>query len=257
MRVLVLLLAMLWTLPLQASEIVGSLSQNRVALTANFTGSQILIFGAIRHGPDDFATGEDLSDYDVAIAVEGPREAVTIWRRDRVLGIWMNVEQVTLAAVPSFYAVATSDRVSEILSPETDAALDLTPAHAIRPDHALSVVDEITPFTDALLRIRARNDQFMTLERWVHLDRDILFRATVDLPANLIEGAYITRMYLLRNGEVVHQYRTAIFVQKDGLERFLYQLAHDQPLLYGLLAIALALIAGWGAQAAFTLLRQR
>jgi uncharacterized protein (TIGR02186 family) len=89
----------------------------------------------------------------------------------------------------------------------------------------------------------------------VSLDRNVLFRATVPLPANLSEGAYTTRMYLVRDGEVVHQYRNAIFVRKEGLERWLHQLAYDQPLLYGLLALFLALLAGWGASAAFRFVR--
>ena len=54
---------------------------------------------------------------------------------------------------------------------------------------------------------------------------------------------------------MVSQFRTAIFVRKDGLERWIYQLAYDHPFLYGLLALAIALIAGWGASALFRFVR--
>lgn len=244
--------------PAPASEIVGALSHNQLALTANFSGSEILIFGAIQRDLADLSEGPEGAPYDIAITVEGPREPVAIWRRERVLGIWMNTEQVTLAAVPSFYAVATTEPLADILSPEADAEFRISPALAIRPDQAVAdpaVLEQSHEFTDALLRIRAREAQYQALDRFVWVESDILFRARVSLPANLTEGAYTTRMYLLRDGQVVHQFRTAIFVRKDGLEQWIYQTAQNYPLLYGFLALLVALLAGWGAQAFFSLRR--
>lgn len=254
-RVLAILFLVLAALPaadrVRAGEIVGALSQNRVSLTANFSGSEILIFGAIRHD----GSAEDAEPFDVIIVIEGPRQPVNIWRKDRRMGIWVNVESVNMASVPSFYAVATTAPLSEILSPEEDARYRISAGQAIRASQAVGDVADTALFTSALLRIRERAAQYLRLERWVYLDRDILFRANVRLPANLTEGAYTTRMYLVRDGEVANQFRTAIFVRKEGIERWLHQLAYDQPLLYGLLALALALVAGWGASAAFRYIR--
>lgn len=252
MRALALILALFWTLPVMAGEIVGALSQNRVSLTANYSGTEILIFGAIRH---ETPRAEDEEPFDIVIVIEGPREPVVIWRKARRAGIWVNVESVALASVPSFYAVATTAPLHQAISPETDARFRISPRQAIRAEQAVGDVPDPAVFSEALLRIRERAEQYLTLTRWVTLDRNVLFRATVPLPANLSEGAYTTRMFLVRDGEVVHQYRNAIFVRKEGLERWLYQLAFDQPLIYGLLALALALIAGWGASAAFRYLR--
>lgn len=250
-RVLAILFLVLAVLPARGSEIVGALSQNRVSLTANFSGSEILIFGAIRHDGET----EEAAPFDVIIVIEGPRQPVNIWRKDRRMGIWVNVESVNMASVPSFYAVATTGPLGQILSPEDDAQYRISPAQAIRASQAVGDVANPALFTSALLRIRERAAQYQTLDRWVYLDRDILFRANVRLPANLTEGAYTTRMYLVREGAVVHQFRTAIFVRKEGIERWLHQLAYDQPFLYGLLALALALVAGWGASAAFRYIR--
>jgi hypothetical protein len=54
---------------------------------------------------------------------------------------------------------------------------------------------------------------------------------------------------------VIDSRETVIFVQKVGLERFLFTLAHEAPLIYGLLSIAIAIAAGWGASAVFRYLR--
>lgn len=262
MRVLALFFLALAALPAQASEIVGALSQNRVALTASFSGSEILIFGAIRRNAEELAAeaaaqAQGNDDYNVIIVIEGPRQPVAVWRKDRRAGIWMNVDSVTMASVPSFYAVATTAPLNEIVSPETDAAFRISARQAIRAEQAGDGSAQAQLFSEALLRIRERSEQYLALDRFVHLDRDILFRANVRLPANLTEGAYTTRMYLVQGGQVVSQFRTAIFVRKDGLERWMHELAFSQPLLYGLLALGIALVAGWSASALFRLIRHQ
>jgi len=248
-----LALLLIVALPAKAGEIVGGLSQNRVSLTANYSGSEILIFGAIRH---DAARLEPDAPFDVIIVVEGPRQPVAIWRKARRLGIWVNVDVAYMASVPSFYAVATTAPLPQILSPDEDARRRISAAQAIRPEQVTGDVADSAEYTAALLRLRTQSQAYQSLTRWVTLDRDILFRANVRLPANLTEGAYTTRMYLVREGEVVHQFRTAIFVRKEGIERWLSQLAYDQPLLYGLLALAIALVAGWGASEATRFIRR-
>ncbi len=260
-RLVALILLALTALPAAASEIVGALSQNRVSLTASFSGSEILIFGAIRRDADEVTAEESAeatggpNDFDVVIVVEGPRQAVAVWRKDRRAGIWMNVDSMAMASVPSFYAVATSAPLNTVVTPETDAAFRISARQAIRIDQANDTPDGAV-FTEALMRIRERSAHYLLLDRWVHVDRDILFRANVRLPADLTEGAYTTRMYLVQGGDVVSQYRTAIFVRKEGFERWLHQMAFDQPFIYGLMALTLALVAGWGASALFRLIRQ-
>lgn len=250
---LIVLLAVLAALPGRAGEIVGGLSQNRVSLTANYTGTEILIFGAIRQ---EAARIEDDAPFEIVIVVEGPPQPVAIRRKARRFGIWVNTEVVYMGAVPSFYAVATTAPLAQILDPDEDARLRISPAVAIRPDQATGAVADPRAFAEALLRLRTRAEAYQVLDRWVWLDRDILFRANVRLPANLTEGAYTTRMYLVREGKVVHSFRTAIFVRKEGFERWLSQLAYDQPLVYGLMALAIALVAGWGASEAARLIRR-
>jgi hypothetical protein len=90
----------------------------------------------------------------------------------------------------------------------------------------------------------------------VSLVDQTLFSTDVDLPANLVEGNYKTRMFLvLRNKHVVALHEQTIFVRKVGLERWLFRMAHQQAAIYGILSLALAAVAGWAASAAFRFLR--
>tara|TARA_R110000823_G_scaffold64578_2_gene151453 strand:- start:594 stop:953 length:360 start_codon:yes stop_codon:yes gene_type:complete len=117
-------------------------------------------------------------------------------------------------------------------------------------------IKDSSAFTNALVRIRTTANQYQQYESGVTVDQQTLFRATVQLPAALIEGAYDTRIFLTRGGVVISQYETLIDVRKVGLERWLYNLSRNQPLIYGLLSLAIAVAAGWSASAAFSLLRR-
>ncbi len=76
-----------------------------------------------------------------------------------------------------------------------------------------------------------------------------LFRATVDIPANVPVGLYTAKVYLLQEGQVIDTISSPLYIDKRGLERFIYRMAHSDPLLYGLVAVLVAAFAGWLASA--------
>lgn len=233
-------------------QVVAGLSRNSVAITASFDGSDILIYGAIKR-ETPIPPGPPL---EVVVTLEAPTQALTVWQKERKLGIWLNAESVEVGAAPGFYAVATSGPLDQILSPEWDSRYRISLPLALRAFGGGLNVEDAVPYTEALIRIREANGLYRLDEGSVKLVDQTLFRADIRLPANLIEGDYKTRIFLLRDGEVVDVYRAPIEVRKVGLERWLYRLAFDQPLLYGLMSLAVAVAAGWGASAAFRRLRR-
>ena len=252
MRWLVLLLALV-ALPLKAEEVVLGLSKDKVAITTSFEGSDILIFGAVkREGP--IPAGDPLG---VVVTVSGPSEPIVIRRKDRRLGIWVNNESVTMDGAPSFYAVATSAPLREVLSAGEDLRHQVSIPRALRSAGALHGFKDTAAFTDALIRIRKREAAYLVNEGGVALDEQTLFRTSIKLPANLTEGNYVTRILLTREGRVISQYQTVIDVRKVGLERWLYTLSREKPLWYGLMSLAIAIAAGWGASAAFRVLQRQ
>lgn len=237
-------------LPAQAEEIVLGLSRDQVAITANFDGSDILIFGAVKRETAIPAGG----DLGVIVTVAGPTLPVTVRRKDRRLGIWINTDDVEVDAAPSFYAVASSGPMGDVLRDVEDLRYRVTIPRAIRSVGA--DVSDSRDFTQALIRIRAGQGLYQVLEGAVDLEQETLFRTAITLPANLTEGNYIARIFLTRDGRVIDEYDTSIPVQKVGMERWLYNLAHEQAVLYGLMSLAIAIGAGWVASAAFGLLRR-
>ncbi|MEM7296517.1 MAG: TIGR02186 family protein [Pseudomonadota bacterium] len=229
---------------------VADLSHRSVAITTTFTGSEILIFGAVKRA----ALSDSPGRLDVIITVTGPTAPATVRKKDRVAGIWVNMDQRERAAVPTFYGVMTSAPLADILSPLENRRYRISPDQAIGPEDESvgAVADE---FDEALIRLREAQDSYQVREGSVRFTDETLFRTSMSLPANLTEGDYRADIYLTRNSQVISTYVTKIAVTKVGLERFLYRLAHDRPLIYGLMSLFIAIAAGWLASAAFRLVK--
>lgn len=235
-----------------AERVVLGLSQDEVAITATFDGSSLLIFGAVkREAPPPEGT-----PLDVIVAVTGPPVAVEVRRKERRFGIWMNTEAARFSRTPSFYAVASTRPLPQVVSETENLRHRIGLDRAIRTVGAASMTSDVAAFTEALVRIRTRQGLYQTVDTGVGLSEETLFQTRIELPANLVEGDYLARIFLLRDGAVVDLLETTIDVRKVGLERWLYNLAHQQPLVYGLLALAIAVGAGWGASALFRALQR-
>ena len=246
LRLILLLLVV--AMPVKAEEIVLGLSRDEVSITATFDGSDILIFGAIkRDAPEpDGALG-------VIVTVSGPSTAVTVRRKDKRYGIWVNVDDVEIDSAPSFYAVASSGPLDEVLRASEDLRNRITIPQVIR-NVGTNVLDSQS-FSRALMRIRESENLYQVLESKVDVSSETLFNTSIELPANLTEGEYSTRIFLTRDGTIVDSYETSIPVKKVGLERWLYNMARENAFWYGLMSLAIAIAAGWTASAAFSFLR--
>lgn len=238
--------------PPPPEQIVAGLSREDVDITTNFDGSEIIIYGAIKRErpiPRD-------NPLDVIVTVEGPARAVTVRHKERRLGVWVNTGRVGIGSAPSFYVVATTRPLQRILKPEQDQRFRISIPLAMRAFAGNADVPDVVPYTEAFVRLRENADMYRQDDGAVLLAEQTLFRADVRLPANLIEGFYSTRIFLLREGAVIDSFRAPIEVRKVGLERWLYRLALDRPLIYGIMSLAIAVAAGWGASAAFRLVKR-
>lgn len=247
LRVLVLLLTL--AVPASAEQVVAGLSQNRISISTNFDGSEILIFGAVKR-EDPIPTDPPLQ---VVIAVTGPSLPLTVRRKEKRFGIWINTDAVEVDHAPSFYSVATSAPWDEVLRDVEDLRHKISIRRAIRSVGA--TITGSQDFTQALIRIRERNALYQTNIGAIDVTQQTLFSTSIRLPANLTEGQYRVRFFLTRDGRVVDSNETVIPVEKVGLERFLFRLSREQPLVYGLMSLAIAIFAGWAASAAFRFVR--
>lgn len=251
LRLLALLLFA--ALPMNAGEeIVADLSQNRVGISATFDGSRILVFGAVSRD----APAPDNGPMQVVVSVSGPREAITIRRKDKRAGIiWVNSASALIDEAPSFYSVATTVPLSEALSDAADSIHKVSIARAISSIGTQIATGHAAEYTQALIRIRSGNGLYSVREGAVEFMDETLFRTEIDLPSNLTAGEYTARILITRDKQVVDVFETKLDIRKVGIERWLYNLAHDNAIYYGLMSLFIAIVAGWMASAVFSYFR--
>jgi uncharacterized protein (TIGR02186 family) len=240
--------------PLAAQEsVVTGLSTSNIALTADFNGSELLVFGAIRR---DGPVAPDAAPLDIIITIKGPEGPVTVRRKERRFGIWVNTEAVRIRQAPSFYAIATTRPLADLLTETERLRWGIGMDQAVRRIGGAETIEDTGDFATAVVRLRQADGTYAQLDEAVTLTEDILFQTQFAMPANLVEGDYAAQFFLVRDREVISAGSTTITVEKAGIERWLYNLSRNEPLLYGLGSVLVALAAGWLAAEAFRLARR-
>ena len=228
--------------PGAAQDLVADLSDHVIAINTGFTGTRVLLFGATE--------GEG----DVAVVVRGPADRATVREKDRVAGIWLNHASMKFSGVPGFYAVASSKPLEQLAAPNVleRAGIGLKYLQlAVSDDDREAGPEAIAAFRDALIRGQQRSGLYVTDTGQVSFLSGRLFRTRIDFPANVPTGQYQVEAYLFRGGQVVDAQTTPLIVGKVGMGAEIYEFAQNEPALYGLAAILVAVAAGWLASVVF------
>jgi len=233
--------------PAPREEVVSDISTREISIQSNFTGIEILIFGSV-----DFSgaaePGKDI--YDVVVVLRSPDQAVVARRKERMAGIWVNGTGKIYPTVPGFYAVLSSRPLRAITSDETLKTLGIGLNNIDFGRVTKSGPDEET-FRSTVIRLKEQQQLFQEHDDGVAFIGRSLFRASVDLPVNVPIGRYTADVYLFRDGQVVSKNQSTLEVTQAGLERTIYLMAFNHPLIYGLVAVLLAVLAGLAGWAAF------
>lgn len=227
-------------------QVVASLSQTTVSLDTQFTGSELFIYGAIK--PE---AGFENEKFDVIVEVVGPLAPIDVRKKQRDLGIWYNGPAVTIDKAPSFFALATSGEFDEIISHTDDLLFGIGLEHLVELIDAPDWVEDRDEYLAALARIRTAEGLYADLPNTVKIKEKVLLETRIKLPANLTEGDYTARIFVVRDKKVQDVYTQTIEVRRAGLGRFIYTAAQEYPAIYGIVSILVALIAGWLASAFF------
>lgn len=248
---LVLLLIVCGLRPAAAERLVVSISNHQVRVMSNFIGEDLVLFGTV--APDEGKTLRS-GGYDLVVTVVGPRQTMRTRRKQRVLGIWVNVDGREFVRVPSYLAVLSNRPVTEIAGSDTLRQLQvgienfLLPQR-IGPDIADTVPED--PFRIAFVRLQTESGLYRESDKGVTFLAPAVFRAAIPLPANAPTGSYGIDVKLFADGALVAHAGSALEVIKVGIEQYVADAARDYGLLYGIVTMLMALLTGWIASVVF------
>jgi len=229
--------------------LVPEVSQHEIQLRQGFTGTELLLFGAILSRDGTRAA----RDYDIVVVLKGPTHSIVLREKSKVAGVWINTASTEFRSAPSYYAVASSRPISEIVDDKTAAIyelglswLQLSPIGAIDPAEQLR-------FSRGLVDLNKRGGLYREAPDGVSLKEQVLYQARIFLPSSVPVGTYTAETFAVSNGRVVASASSEVEVRKLGFERAIANFAEDQSFLYGLAAVVLSVMMGWIAGRLFAL----
>ncbi|ABI64826.1 MULTISPECIES: TIGR02186 family protein [Maricaulis] len=231
----------------EAPGIVAALTHETVEIREDFAGMELVLYGATR--------GMTIQD-EVVVVLRGPGRELRVMQKARSFGIWVNSAPREFEDIPSYYAIATSLPLSDIATPEqlAGSGIGLTATLVGNAGDAATIGEtgQPDPYLAAIARSGLRANVYAEAQRGVEILDGGLFRATIALPPLTPVGNYVAEVYLFRDGRAIASRSTSLRVEKAGIERFVYETAHERPMLYGLFCVFIAMIAGYAANLAFS-----
>ncbi len=235
--------------PVCAETLVTSLSSHRVEISSNYTGTAIVVFGAIEKNEKNISrTGA----YDVVVTVRGPRQMTVVREKQRLGFFWINTESQKFPSAPAYLGIFSSRPLEEI-GPAALLRQEKIGLSAIvgAPDFSPEREGLDRPFRQALMRLRRQEDLYLEQNRGVSFLAPGIFRATAPLPAISPPGAYDVEVVLFADGAILARHYTGFDLVKSAFEQEVGALAHDAPWLYGLAVATIAILFGFLASVVF------
>jgi len=226
----------------RANGLAADVSDRLIAITTAFVGGEVVVFGAIEE-----------KEGDIVITMQGPKQSQMVRRKSRVAGIWVNRDRVAFDNVPSFFAIAVTRPLDEIASAAVRNQFSLGVDHLPinLGDHADYSFDERREFAAALIRNKQKAGLYTEEPGKVTFPGAKLFRTTFSFPATVPPGHYQIEVFKLKDGQVVGAQQSSLQISKVGLEADVFDFAKQRSALYGIMAIVIAVSAGWLAGVVF------
>ncbi len=236
-----ILVVMFLLLPVTAvaKPIIADLAIRSIDIDTSFRGMNILLFGA-REDPGD-----------IMVVVRGPEKHYVVRKKERIAGVWINSKQKEFDNIYSFYTIASSKPVEKIDNEYLLTSLGIgIDSLNWKPDK-INRFEASDEFSKAMLETKQKLRLYPKNVEKVSFWGETLFRTNIVFPDNIPEGKYTAEVYLINDGKLSSIQATPIYVKKVGFEAFMYHLAHNNEIVYGLLSVGMALLAGWLASMIF------
>jgi uncharacterized protein (TIGR02186 family) len=227
--------------------LVPDVSNRNVQIRYTFTGTQLLLFGAILYPGGRPPT----RPADIVVVLRGPVQPILVREKQKIAGIWMNADSDRFRSAPSFYAVASSRPIKDLVDERTAAIYEMGLHNLQLSPGGGSLPEKERRFEAGLLDLRHRTALYAEDPHGVEISQGVLYRASITIPSQVPVGTYTAETFLVDRGRVLAAATRDIDISKSGFERSVALAARRHSFAYGLTAVLLSLLLGWAAAAVF------
>ncbi|MFM5952740.1 MAG: TIGR02186 family protein [Novosphingobium sp.] len=249
MRVLLAILAFVFLTAQRDPILVPEISQHEVQVRQGFSGTELLLFGALLT-PEGSRAGQD---YDIVVVLKGPTNSIVLREKERIAGIWINASSTEFRSAPTFFAVASSKPIARIVDDKTAAIYELGLSWLqLSPIGAYDAKKQAR-FSAGLVDLMKREGLYKEDPNGVKVSEQVLYQARIALPSSVQTGSYTAETFAITRGRVVASAISRVEVKKQGFERAVAQFAEYDGFFYGLIAVAISVAMGFLAGRLFAL----
>ena len=231
--------------PTSKYTLEADVSLRSIPVNVRFSGARIVMFGSVsRVGPPL----SDAGPLDIVAVVQGARTKLTVRRKSRVWGIWLNTRSVEFEQAPRFYAVV-STRPIEGIAPTAVLADNGIGFDQVSISTALGEAAGLRPafmrtFRDAAIQLGIAQKHYVREDGGISFVGSSLFRGQIDLPASIPVGELDVTVFVFRGGQMQARHESRVTLARVGIESVIYDFAQTQGVAYGLATVALAVGVG-------------
>lgn len=220
------------------------------AMAIHVSPEKVLI-SATYNGEDVFVTGEVENDEEAVVQVIGNSSQAEFKQTGKVGGfLWMTVGHLSISHAPSAYLLYLPEKISEMRNSSKSLWQELgigfeslLPGIVIEPE----VENKAEVFAD-FLKLKTHDKLYQMADNAVEYseapDGEKEFKAKLHIPPKMPVAQYKVRVLRVRDGKVVGQEEGEIHMKEVGFPALISTLAFNRSLLYGILAVGIAIFAG-------------
>ncbi len=222
-----------------ANPVISGISNNEINIDTKFQGAKVLLFGAKGDAGN------------IVVAVRGPKKNFVVTKKEKLLGVWYNGKRVKFKESYSFYSIFSTFNNDQKSIETLLTELELGKRNIDFKTFGNVKEDTKNEFQLQLIDRLEKNNLYSPGTGKVDFLDETLFKVMLNFPKNISRGVYTVEIYLINDGALVSFQSIPIYVNQVGFSATILDFSNQEPFLYGLLAVAIALIVGWLANYLF------
>ena len=226
------------------------LANSKVSVTTKNEPNLIAI-GAFFNGTHLFVSGKAGIENGVVVLVSGKQEELTLKKKGKALGLlWMNLGDVHIKHVPNIYILYSSkaNMASTASSPNNWEKLGIGFDYLKKEMTVEAPLAERDGLANEFLKLKQKQGLYafhpdkISFEQKNETEKS--FTAGIWIPPRIPIGAYQITVMEIHNGQIVDTSKHELKVKEEGIPLLMSSLAFNHSLLYGFLAVLIAVVAG-------------
>jgi uncharacterized protein (TIGR02186 family) len=211
--------------------IAAGLAEDRVEVKVNYSGMRVVLF--VTAPPNENETSG------LAVALIGPSAPHQVIRRTPT-----GERRFDFVAAPTIFAIGAEPQVVGTVSPEIMIESGLNAAASAMPRSDQLMSPDLDDWRRAFVDLKMEQGLYFFSDTTIERLGGGLRRARIALPPNAPPGEYRVRAVAFRNGQRIGEVDQVLTLVRGGLDATLFDLSRQHGVIYGLLAVLLAVVVG-------------